>query len=170
MTDQERIDGLLRHINLVRENCSILADKLIAKGKFELARELLKNSFLHDSSKFNGIEWTFLTDPQTTNKAGLKYAIEHHRSVNPHHPEYYIHGIAEMPLVFKYEMIADMVARGSEMATSARDFITDVVPKKYHIDTGGALHKELIDILDMLCPRPFESVEVEAPPLVTATV
>ena len=155
MTDQEKIDGLLRHINLVRENCGILAEKLIAKGEIELARGLLKNSFIHDNSKWSGIEWQFLADPQTTNKAGLKYAIEHHQRTNPHHPEYW-GNIKEMPLIYRYEMIADITARGSEMATSARDFLNNVMPKKYGFPKDGDIHKQLVEILDMLCPRPFE--------------
>ena len=161
MNDRERLDGLLRHINQVRENCQILADKLMEVNEIDLARRLLQLSFTHDNSKFAGIEWQFLTNPQETNKAGLKYAVEHHQRVNGHHPEYWQRGINDMPLVYRYEMIADIVARSSEMGTSARDFITDTMPKKYNFPKDGEVHKQLIAILDMLCSRPFEPIEPE---------
>jgi hypothetical protein len=166
MTEHERMDGLLRHINLVREHCSILAEKLADKGEVELARGLLKNSFLHDNSKFSGIEWQFLTDPNTTNRAGLKYAIEHHQRTNPHHPEYW-GTIKEMPLIYRYEMIADITARGSEMATSSRDFINNHMPKRYGFPKDGEIHKQLVSILDMLCPQPFTPIESTETPIET---
>ena len=169
MTEHERMEGLLRHINLVRENCSLLAGKLADKGGIELARGLLKNSFLHDNSKFSGIEWQFLTDPSTTNRAGLKYAIEHHQRTNPHHPEYW-QGIQQMPLIYRYEMVADVVARGSEMATSSRDYINLIMPKRYGFSKEGDIHKELIGILDLLCPKPFIPVEMAAEPALSAEI
>ena len=160
MTEHERMEGLTRHIDLVRENCRILAGKLANVGEFELARGLHKNSYVHDNSKFSGIEWQFLTDPNTTNKAGLKYAIEHHQRTNPHHPEYW-GTIKEMPLIYRYEMIADITARGSEMATSARDFLNTNMPKRYGFPKDGDIHKQLVSILDMLCPKPFTPIETE---------
>ena len=162
MTDQERIDGLLRHITAVRENCSILAEKLMAKGEGELARRLLQNAQVHDASKFSGIEWDYLTTGNEAKGNGLKLAIDHHRRNNPHHPEYWSHGIVEMPLVYEYELIADLCARSNEMGTSVRDYVTNEIPKKYNVPKNGDLHKELLDILDMLVNKPFEQL-VEEP-------
>src|ERR1017187_5903960 len=106
MTDLERIDGLQRHINLVRENCRILANHLISESPMQLdrdmARMLIKLGEIHDNSKYAGIEWEFLTGVNTTNRAGLKYAIEHHESQNPHHPEYW-GTIALMPYIYLME-------------------------------------------------------------------
>jgi hypothetical protein len=164
MTDQERIDGLLRHIKAVQDNCSILAEKLMAKGEGELARRLLQNAQAHDNSKFSGIEWDFLTIGNTTNKTGLKYAVEQHRKSNPHHPEYWSKGIHEMPLVYEYEMIADVTARSNEMGTSVRDYVTDIMPTKYKFEKNSDLHKELLSILDMLVSKPFDGVEPEPAP------
>ncbi len=169
MTDQERIDGLMRHIDDVKQNCSILAEKLMKKGEGELARRLLQNVQSHDVTKFSGIEWEFLTIGNTTNKVGLKYAVEQHQRSNPHHPEYWSHGLIEMPLVYEYEMIADLTARSNEMGTSVRDFVLNTIPKKYDIAKDSDLHKELIAILDMLVNKPFEQTEpeVSVQPLVT---
>ena len=128
----------------------------MAKQECELARRLLQNAQAHDASKFAGIEWEFLTIGNTSNKIGLKYAIEQHQRSNAHHPEYWAHGITEMPLVQEYEMIADLAARSNEMGTSVRDYVNDVIPKKYNIPSQGELHKELIGILDMLVNKPFE--------------
>lgn len=160
MNDQERLDSLLRHINLVRENCERMAEKLTDRGEYDLARRLLQNSFLHDNSKFNGIEWQFLTDPQETNRSGLKYAVQHHQRVNPHHPEYWTRGIHDMPLVYRYEMIADIAARSTEMATSARDFVVETMPNKYGFVKNGPLHQELMAMLELICSKPFTPIEI----------
>jgi hypothetical protein len=156
MTDQERIDGLLRHIHAVQENCSILAEKLMLKGECALARRLLQNAQAHDASKFSGIEWEYLTIGNEAKKSDLKHAVEQHQRSNPHHPEYWSHGLVEMPLVYEYEMIADLTARSNEMGTSVRDFVINEVPKKYNIPKDGELHRELLAILDMLVNKPFE--------------
>ena len=171
MTDQERIDGLLRHIKAVQENCAILAEKLMAKGECQLARRLLQNAQAHDASKFSGIEWDFLTIGNAAKGLGLRLAIEQHQCSNPHHPEYWSHGIIEMPLVYEYEMIADITARSNEMGQSVRDYLTNIMPKKYNFPKGGELHKELLDMLDMLVNKPFEPVEPEvAAPIVQSAI
>ena len=163
MTDQERIDGLLRHINAVKDNASILAQKLMAKGEGELARRLLQNVQSHDASKFSGIEWEYLTIGNEAKGLGLKLAVEHHQKTNKHHPQYWSHGIVEMPLEQEYEMICDLAARSNEMGTSVRDYVENSMPKKYSFPKNGELHKELLGILDMLIARPFENIEQPEP-------
>ena len=158
MTDQERIDGLLRHIALVRENCGIMAEKLIAKGNSELGRRLIQVSLLHDNSKLNGIEWTFLTESNITNKAGLKYAIEHHGKTNPHHVEFW-GAIDQMPVVYIAELVADLKARSAEFGTDLREYINNVFIKKYKIVKDGDDYNKIMGFVDMLCNKPFDTLE-----------
>jgi hypothetical protein len=141
-----------------------LAEKLMAKGECALARRLLQNAQAHDASKFSGIEWDYLTIGNEARGSGLKQAIKHHQSCNPHHPEFWSHGIAEMPLVYMYEMIGDLAARSNEMGTSVRDFVENQMPKKYNFPKNGDLHKELISILDTLVSKPFENPDTEPIP------
>jgi hypothetical protein len=158
MTDQERIDGLLRHINLVRENCGILAEKFIVKGELELARKLIHAAQIHDAGKFIGIEWQFLTDPGVTNKAGLRYALDHHNHTNPHHVQYW--GLIEnMPDVFLAEMVCDWKARSTEFGTDLRMYLKNMAMKKFKIARDSAVHKKIVEYIEMLCPKPFESLE-----------
>jgi len=163
MNDQERIDGLLRHINFVRENCSILSEKLINTGRCDLARTLIHNAQIHDASKFNGIEWEFLTIGNTTNKSGLKYAVEHHENTNPHHPRYW-KGIENMPEIYLMEMVCDWKARSTEFATDLRYYIDNDAIKRFKFIKDGPLYQKIMGYVDMLCPAPFEAIPDTAEP------
>lgn len=171
MNDTERIALLLRHINNVRNNCQIVADKLMTDGKFDLARQLIANAQIHDHSKFSGIEWQFLSDPTSTNKAGLKYAIEHHDKVNPHHPQYYTNGIGEMPEVYLIEFCCDVKARSMEFGTDLRKWIDDEATKKFKFTKDSEVYKRIAYYVDILCPKPFEPIEsLEPSNLVSMTI
>jgi hypothetical protein len=91
---------------------------------FKLAWKIIKRGFLHDLSKFSGIEWkffsrhsfenyphvgygeTYLQHLQTT----VKEAIDHHYELNDHHPEHYKNGIRDMKFDAFIEMYLDWLA------------------------------------------------------------
>jgi hypothetical protein len=73
-TVPQRIHKIIQHINHVRDNCLILGEKLIASGKSDMGRLLIANGFIHDNSKFYGVEWDFLSE-DIENVDKLKIAI-----------------------------------------------------------------------------------------------
>ena len=56
----DKINGITRHMRNVEDNCLLLGEKLIYLGEIELGHGLIANGFIHDSSKFHGIEFEFM--------------------------------------------------------------------------------------------------------------
>ena len=57
----EKIRVLTRHIRNVEDNCLLLGTKLIERGEVDLGRQLIANGYVHDTSKFYGIEFENLS-------------------------------------------------------------------------------------------------------------
>ena len=152
LTDFQKIDKLIEHIDNVRQNCIKLGKKLIEKGEVYLGRELIANSFLHDNSKFRGIEYEYLF---LKRKKMLNIAVSHHQSQNPHHPEFW-GGIQSMPPVYRAEMSCDICARAAEFGTSPREWLLSVATKKYGFAEKDDVFIEISGYLDMLLEKPFE--------------
>ena len=90
----EKIRALTRHIRNVEDNCLLLGEKLIERGEIDLGRQLIANGYVHDTSKFYGIEFENLSSSTTANtkeenaKLKMRMAVQHHIMTNQHHPEY----------------------------------------------------------------------------------
>lgn len=153
MTDQEKIDAIVEHIDNVRDSGNKLGKILIGKGEVELGRRLIAVCHIHDASKFHGIEWDGLF---SEDKELLRRAVEHHQQVNPHHPEYWI-DIKEMPLVYVAEMACDIKARSSEFGTDVREWVKEKATKKYNFTNKNKVYRELMGFLNLLLEKPFES-------------
>ena len=162
MTDSEKLERLLRHVENVRENCELLGRKLIEQGKTQMGLALIANGRIHDNSKFYGIEWDFL-DPGSTNRQGLKNAITHHHRTNPHHPEYW-GGIDKMPDLYVAEMICDWKARSTEFARCLIDWINGEGTKRYKIVKDSPVHQLIMVFVDMICEKPFVPLEEQPEP------
>lgn len=52
----------------------------------------------------------YMSEEYKANLAGMKVALDHHYSVNDHHPEFYKNGIRGMGLFALTEMISDWLA------------------------------------------------------------
>jgi len=102
------------HINKVR----ILIDRI--------SSELSKRASEHDASKFGKEELpgfakitpklkstTFGSEEYKENLRSIQPAIDHHYSVNKHHPEHFENGVQGMNLVDITEMICDWCAASS---------------------------------------------------------
>lgn len=98
----------LKHIEKVRDNISILV------------KELLERAEEHDKSKLESPEKEIFAEhaeelekteygTEEYNKLleKVKPAIEHHYSVNRHHPQYHKNGIEDMCLLDICEMLVD---------------------------------------------------------------
>lgn len=147
----QKITSIWRHIEEVQKNCFILSERLIEAGQDELARQLITNSLVHDQSKFVGIEWEYL---HTDDSNMRTFAIRHHQSINPHHPEYWS-GIQNMPDVYLAEMACDIKARSSEFGTDLRSWIDDVASHKYGFSKRDKVYKKLKKFVNMICQSPF---------------
>jgi hypothetical protein len=154
-----KIEFIARHIRNVEDNCLLMGKKLIESGQIDLGHKLIANGYVHDASKFHGMEFEYLslTNPGTEEdrKLKLKLAIHHHNTTNPHHPEYWAGGIKEMPDVYIAEMVADWKARSEEFGTSLRDWIEDSATKRFGFTKEDKVYKQIMEYAILLCQTPF---------------
>lgn len=157
-----KIDNLTRHIKNVQDNCLLLGERLIKSGEIELGRKLIANGFIHDASKFHGIEWDNLSinhNDEELAKLRMRLAIHQHRSQNPHHPEYW-GGINSTPDLYLAEMICDIAARGQESGTDVREWLNTVGAESYKLHKDSIQYKKLHYFLDVLLDKPLEKIEI----------
>ncbi len=155
LTPVEHLDNLVRHIELVRENGLLLGKKLIAKGQPEFGRILIANCFVHDASKFYGIEWEYLHAGKDVPEDKLKLAICQHVSTNSHHPEFY-GGFEFMPAISIAEMVCDITARAQEFGTGLKDWIDDVFIEKHKINKRDRKYKQMMEYVNLLTENSFK--------------
>jgi hypothetical protein len=153
-TAEEHLDNLVRHIELVREAGLILGKRLMAQGRKEFGRILIGNIFVHDASKFAGIEWDYLHAGKDTPKEKLELAVKQHVETNSHHPEFH-GGFNNMQEIDIAEMACDLLARSQEFGTSVKDWITDVGVEKYHIDIKSQQYQWLMAFIALLTEDSF---------------
>jgi hypothetical protein len=161
----EKIRGIARHIRNVEDNCFLLGSALIERGEIDLGKHLIANGYVHDASKFHGIEFDNMAltkDGSTAQEEGaklkMKLAIQHHRSVNPHHPEHWSGGIKSMPRVYLAECSCDWKARSEEFGTDLRQWINEEATKRYNFTAADQVYKDIMEFVDLLCPKPFENI------------
>jgi len=158
-----KIRFIARHIRNVEDNCLLLGEKLIERGEVDLGKQLIANGYVHDVSKFYGIEFENLSESvgnredEVNAKLKLKLAIQHHCLTNSHHPEFW-NGIHNMPRVAVAEMCADWKARSEEFGTSVRDWIFEKAMKRWGFTEKDVVYKEIMEFVDLLCPKPFEQI------------
>ena len=157
----EKIRAISRHIRNVEDNCLILGEKLISRGEVDLGHKLIANGFIHDASKFHGIEWEYMAPGQPTIEEGaklkLKLAVQHHSKTNLHHPEYW-GDIKLMPRLYLCEMVCDWKARSEEFGTNLREWILEQATSKFNFAKEDNVYGEIMDFVDLLCPKPFENI------------
>jgi hypothetical protein len=156
-----KIRGIAAHIRNVQDNCLTLGEKLIERGEVGLGRKLIANGFVHDASKFHGIEFDFMAPgtptQEETAKLKLKMAVQHHSATNSHHPEAW-GNIHRMPRIAVAEMVADWKSRSEEFGTSLRDYIDDQATKRFGFSKNDTVYKEIEEFVNLLCPKPFETL------------
>ena len=156
-----KIHAITRHMRNVEDNCLLLGEKLIGLGEIELGHGLIANGFIHDASKFHGIEWenmaSGMTDGEESAKLKLKMAVNNHRKTNPHHHEYRGE-IQKMPRVYVAEMVCDWKARSEEFGASLKDYIDERATKNWNFEKDDKTYKEIMVFVDLLCEKPFERI------------
>jgi hypothetical protein len=158
----EKIRSITRHIRNVEDNCVLLGEKLINNGEIELGKQLIANGFVHDASKFFGIEFEFMAPgtpmQEESAKLKLKLAIHHHQKTNLHHPEAWAQGIKDMPEVYLAEFCCDIKSRSEEFGTNLREWIDEFATKKWNFTAEDKVYKDIMRYVDLLCPAPFEDL------------
>jgi len=158
-----KINHLTRHIRNVEDNCILLGTKLIEGGEIELGKQLIANGFVHDVSKFSGIEFEFLTtgvpNQEENAKLKLKLAIHHHQSTQPHHVQYWINGIINMPDVYLAELVCDLKSRSEEFGTNIRDYIDTEGIELWKITKDDVVYKKIMRFVNLICNKPFEEIK-----------
>jgi hypothetical protein len=158
-----KIKAIARHIKNVEDNCLLLGERLIQTGHISLGRQLIANGFVHDASKWAGIEFEYMSGVEPLDgesaKVKLKLAIQHHQLTNEHHVEYWSNNIDNMPDVFLAEMICDLKARSEEFGTSLMDYIDNVGIKKWNITKEHKKYKRIIEFVGLLCEKPFQEIK-----------
>ena len=156
-----KVDSLTRHIQNVQDNCLLLGKRLIENGEIDLGKKLIANGFIHDASKFNGIEWDNLLlgkiSEEEIDKARIKMAIYHHNHTNLHHPEAWGH-IHNMPILYLVELLCDWKSRSEEFGTALLDYINDHATKRFNFSKEDEVYKVLMKYYDLLCDKPFEKI------------
>lgn len=155
-TINSKIDDIIRHIEHVRDNCVLLGERLINIGRKDMGRLLIANGFIHDNSKFYGVEWDYLSDDSGDPEL-LRIAVSQHNRTNKHHPEYW-GGIEIMPPLYVAEMVCDWKARSNEFGTSLQDWITQGAAVRFGYTTDSEIYRKVTYYSEMLCDKPFKSV------------
>ena len=160
----EKIRNITRHIRNVEDNCFLLGEKLILNGEIDLGKCLIANGFVHDASKFSGIEFEFMAPgmdvQEESAKLKMKLAIHQHRKTNPHHVEYWSNGIKEMPLVYLAELVCDLKARSEEFGTDVKDYIDNKALPMWKITKDDEIYKQIQRFLSLLCGTPFDKIKI----------
>jgi hypothetical protein len=156
-TAEEHLDNLVRHIDLVRQAGVLLGRRIMARGQRgdeEFGRILIGKVYVHDASKFAGIEWKYLHAGKDVPKEQLDLAIQQHVETNDHHPEFH-GGFHQMPDVCIAEMVCDWYARAMEFGTGLRDWIENQAVQRFNIDTDSPEYKRLQEFVDILLEDSF---------------
>lgn len=152
----KRLDALIRHIENVKSRCLLLGERLISNGEDELGRRLISNGYIHDHSKFSGIEWLYLHgDIQEKQPDKFLLAATQHTATNKHHPEFW-GTIHEMPRLYVAEMVCDWGSRSSEFGNDLKEWVKDKATSKYKMAVQSKTYKEIKDLIDVLLDPAFK--------------
>ena len=154
LTPEEHLDNLVRHIELVREAGLLLGKRLMRRGEEDFGRRLVARVFVHDASKFYGLEWQYLHVGKDVPPDKLELAIAQHRQVNQHHPENW-GGIHQMPEIAVAEMVCDWYARAQEFGTGLRDWIGGPATARFQLDKGSPQYRWITRFVDLLLQDEF---------------
>ena len=137
-------EDIIKHKKMVLDNCLLLGEYLISKGKIELGTQLLKRGCEHDNSKFDRDEFRKLsqilkqeskqcfTNAQTQLSNDEKKAIKYHWDHNRHHPEFFENPSEEMTELDIIEMVCDWYARSLQFGTDFIPFIMERQENRFH--------------------------------------
>lgn len=113
---------------LLHQRDKVMNDVVVRIRRIQLlvhqfANQVMKKVIFHDKSKFESPEFDYFVRATSQLKrlkygseeykkslSDIKPALDHHYSVNNHHPEYFKNGVNDMSLLQIVEMLADWKA------------------------------------------------------------
>ena len=163
--DERHLEVIQDHIENVQKGCKKLAKKLMEDpDTYDVGFKLLKNSYKHDLSKFEGIEWKYLRTPDlikegsckdsADQKAKFLEALDQHQKGNMHHPEYW-GDIKSMPSEYLAEMVCDWNSRSMEFGTDLREWIKKEIPERFGASSSSRVYREIMKFINLLLDQPF---------------
>lgn len=156
LNEQKKLRELIRHVRHVQDACIKMAEVLIERGESEFARTLVANAFVHDQTKFRGIEWDAIGCRNgESDEHDKQLAITQHQRTNLHHPEYW-QTIHKMPEIYVAEMVADWWARSVEFGTDLKKWIETTAMPKYGFTKNHKIWRTIRKYVDILLERPFD--------------
>lgn len=114
---EDSTKATMKHKEWVKDLMGILIDDMVVRSMHHDDSKLEdpeKSLFDNYSSKLK--DCTYGSDEYKEFLKGLKPALDHHYSVNPHHPEHYENGVNDMGLVDIIELICDWMASSKRHA------------------------------------------------------
>lgn len=151
-----KLEIILRHKENVKESCERLGKKLIQLGEIDFGIRLISAGYLHDDSKFFGIEWEGML--QKENKELLIESIKNHQSQNSHHSEFWC-GVENMPRIALAELVCDLYARSMEFGSNLRDYIKNIYAPKHGLTPNCKISKIIKEFVDLLLEEPFKELK-----------
>lgn len=158
MTNEEKLNSILRHVKRVEDNCNLLARKTMQDDP-DFALEMIRRGRSHDLSKLSPYQFECLWPDHPNFIAALNF----HRSIESHHPEYYMRavtgggGIYDMSEADFAEMICDCLARSQEFGNDIRDwfFKDEFAPTKYDYIGDKTIYDKIEKYLNLLLTPAF---------------
>ncbi len=132
---QDSTPDTLDHIGKVADNLRMVAIALQQRGYEHDASKLQepeKSGF--DVLTFKLANLTYGSDEYKAALVEGKPTIEHHYSVNTHHPEHYTNGVAGMSLLDVVEMLCDWKAASERTKQGSIAQSLPVNRKRFNID------------------------------------
>ncbi len=151
----KHIEYILRHIRHVQDNCETLGIRLIENGEFQLGRDLIANSMIHDNSKFYGMEFDLLRKDADVNHVAFQSAVKQHNHTNNHHPERWQH-ISKMPDVYLAEFVCDTVARSGEFGSSYQEWLDTKATIRFGFTKDDPVYPRILRFVNLLLDKPFK--------------
>jgi hypothetical protein len=161
----EKVREVIRHKTNVLDACILLGERLIENGEIDLGRQLIAHGYEHDCSKFNGIEYDYLSKFELVSKddeTKLGLAVGHHNRTNKHHPEFWgpakDGSIKKMSRVFIAEMVCDWKARSGEMGLGLVDWVEKEAKKRFAFTKRDSVYAEIMFFVGLLLNKKFEPI------------
>lgn len=159
--ESNRLGSIIRHIKKVEDNCNLLARKFIETSNVQFGLKLIQRGRMHDLSKFDEFEFENLFDDSIK----FKEALELHRKLNRHHPEFHENGIHGMDDLDVAEMVCDCLARSQEFGSDIKKWffgseINDA-PAKYNYNINDSVWVKIEFYLSLLLTPSFNTMKKE---------
>lgn len=130
-----------------------------------VANELFRRAAVHDNSKFDPEEfeayerafpelqkYAYGSEEFKAALQTIEPAIQHHYSVNDHHPEYFENGISDMDLIQVVEMVCDWLAASERSKT---DFARGLEINKSRFGISDQLFEIIKNTVRQYAPEKF---------------